>query len=166
MYNYNLYIINLGPSIDDVGFASAINTIPAKSILLLEDIDSLFVKREASSGNNSAISFSGILNILDGASRKTGLITFITTNYKNKLDSALIRPGRIDYILSFTVINKEQIYNMYNFFFPDQINNFENFYNKIYSLNLTTCILHKFFFENRKCNNIIDHIDKLKKNFI
>ena len=161
--NYNLYIINLGPSIDDVGFASAINTIPSKSILLLEDIDSLFVKREASSGNNSAISFSGILNVLDGASRKTGLITFITTNYKNKLDSALIRPGRIDYILSFTVINKDQIYDMFIFFFPNQIDNFDKFYNKIFSLNLTTCILHKFFFENRKSENIVLEIDKLKK---
>ena len=162
-FNYNVYVLNLGPAIDDVGFAAAINMIPSKSMLLLEDIDSLFVKREASSGNNSAISFSGILNVLDGVSRKTGLITFITTNFKEKLDSAMIRPGRMDYIMSFTIINKEQIYEMYKFFFPNQMDNFDKFHDKIYSLNLTTCILHKFFFENRKSDDILSQIDKLKE---
>ena len=49
--------------------------------------------------------------------RKDGLITF-TTNYKNRLDKALIRPSRIDFILSFKEATEEQIKSMFKRFFP------------------------------------------------
>ena len=37
---------------------------------------------------------------------KHGLITIMTTNYKLNLDKALIRPGRVDYILHFDFMKK------------------------------------------------------------
>ena len=37
---------------------------------------------------------------MDGIFRRSGLITFLTTNYKEKLDNALLRVGRIDYIIN------------------------------------------------------------------
>uniref|UniRef100_A0A915DB05 Mitochondrial chaperone BCS1 n=1 Tax=Ditylenchus dipsaci TaxID=166011 RepID=A0A915DB05_9BILA len=43
------------------------------------------------------VTLSGILNALDGVMSSEKRIVFMTTNYKNKLDSALIRPGRIDF---------------------------------------------------------------------
>ena len=76
---------------------------PKNSILLLEDIDSLFVERKANDSNKSLVSFSGILNVLDGMGRKSGLITFMTTNYKENLDKALIRPSRVDFQMNFTI---------------------------------------------------------------
>ena len=72
---------------------TAISKIPEKAILLLEDVDALFVDRKANDSNKSLVSFSGILNVLDGMARKNGLITFLTTNYRNELDPALIRPS-------------------------------------------------------------------------
>ena len=97
--NMNISIFNFGPDVDDAVFMKAISTLSDNSILLLEDVDSLFVERESKIKSN--ITFSGILNTIDGVSRRHKLITFITTNYVKKLDSALLRPGRIDYIIQF-----------------------------------------------------------------
>ena len=69
---------------------------------------------------------SGILNILDGIHHTNGLITIMTTNFVDRLDKALIRPGRIDYRIKFNYAVKEQIEQMYNVFFPDR-NDMEEF---------------------------------------
>ena len=65
-------------------------------IILLEDIDALFVQRE-SVGRGGGVTFSGLLNALDGVRSQEGRILFMTTNHKEKLDPALLRPGRADY---------------------------------------------------------------------
>lgn len=44
----------------------------------------------------SPLTLSGILNALDGVASSDGRIVFMTTNYIDRLDSALIRPGRVD----------------------------------------------------------------------
>ncbi len=146
-FNMNIYIINLGPTVDDSVFMSAVSNLPNKTILLLEDIDALFVERKANDSNKSLVSFSGILNVLDGMARKSGLITFMTTNYKQNLDKALIRPSRIDFMMTFGECDKEEIKMMFENFFPDKKDIFEKFYKKISSLNLRICILQQFFME-------------------
>ena len=120
----NIYMLSFGPKVDDTVFMAAISNLPANSILVLEDIDSLFVNRKMND-NHSMVSFSAILNVLDGMSRKNGLITFITTNYKNRLDSALLRPGRIDLSLKFDYAEKPEIKLMFKRFFKDNENNNE-----------------------------------------
>lgn len=127
--NRNIYMLSFGPKVDDTVFMSAISNLPSESILVLEDIDSLFVNRKMND-NNSIVSFSAILNVLDGMSRKNGLITFITTNYRNRLDSALLRPGRIDLSLEFNFAKKEEIKAMFMKFFKNNINN-EEVWNKL-----------------------------------
>ena len=47
-------------------------------------------------GSKSKISLAGLLNIIDGAASSEGRVLIMTTNYPEKLDSALIRPGRVD----------------------------------------------------------------------
>jgi chaperone BCS1 len=44
----------------------------------------------------SSITFSGFLNALDGVASGEERIVFMTTNHIEKLDPALIRPGRVD----------------------------------------------------------------------
>jgi chaperone BCS1 len=46
--------------------------------------------------SKSLISLSGLLNIIDGAASHEGRVLIMSTNYPEKLDSALIRPGRVD----------------------------------------------------------------------
>lgn len=45
---------------------------------------------------SKSITFSGLLNALDGVRSQDGRILFMTTNHKEKLDAALLRPGRAD----------------------------------------------------------------------
>jgi len=42
------------------------------------------------------VTFSGLLNALDGVASSEERIIFMTTNHVSKLDQALIRPGRVD----------------------------------------------------------------------
>ena len=75
--------------------------VPSQSIVLLEDIDSAFVNRVESSAVKSAydglnqVTFSGLLNMLDGVASTEARILFMTTNYIDRLDPALIRPGKV-----------------------------------------------------------------------
>lgn len=162
-FNLDIYIVNLGPKVDDSVLMSAVSFIPKNSILLLEDIDSLFVERKANDSNKSLVSFSGILNVLDGMGRKSGLITFMTTNYKENLDKALIRPSRVDFQLNFTDIKKEQIKEMFTKYFPNKLELFDKFYNKIDTFKLRACVLQQFFMECRFNNMDILNIKRLRE---
>ena len=143
-FNMSIHIINLGPKVDDSIFMSAVSSLPNNTILLLEDIDALFVERKANDSNKSMVSFSGILNVLDGMARKNGLITFMTTNYINRLDKALIRPSRVDVIMKFKEATKDQIEQMFKKFFPNRVD-FNIFFNKISHLTCSICAIQKFF---------------------
>lgn len=81
-----------------------------RSIIVVEDIDcSLEIKGregkkglEGSSGNpggdEQKVTLSGLLNFVDGLWSSCGeeRIIVFTTNYKDRLDPALVRPGRMD----------------------------------------------------------------------
>jgi chaperone BCS1 len=56
----------------------------------------------------SMISLSGLLNTIDGAASHEGRVLIMTTNHPNKLDPALIRPGRIDLQIKFTLATRSQ----------------------------------------------------------
>ncbi|XP_044728738.1 mitochondrial chaperone BCS1 [Chrysoperla carnea] len=76
---------------------------PVQTIILLEDIDAAFVSREDTTEQKAAfaglnrVTFSGLLNCLDGVASTEARIVFMTTNYIERLDPALIRPGRVDF---------------------------------------------------------------------
>jgi chaperone BCS1 len=64
-------------------------------------------------GSKSKISLAGLLNIIDGAASNEGRVLIMTTNYPEKLDSALIRPGRVDLQIKFTLATREQIQEIF-----------------------------------------------------
>ena len=55
---------------------------------------------------------SDILNITDGINSNDGRIMIFTTNHPEKLDKALIRPGRLDYHIVFGKMRKNVLYDM------------------------------------------------------
>ena len=59
-------------------------------------------------GGRSLISLSGLLNTIDGAASHEGRVLIMTTNHPNKLDPALIRPGRVDLQIKFTLATRDQ----------------------------------------------------------
>jgi chaperone BCS1 len=64
--------------------------------------------RRGPSLNNQGVSMSGLLNAIDGVASQEGRVLVMTTNHPEKLDDALVRPGRVDMKIKFTLANKQQ----------------------------------------------------------
>ncbi|KAK3303457.1 BCS1 N terminal-domain-containing protein [Chaetomium strumarium] len=63
--------------------------------------------------NSGRLSLSGLLNILDGVASQEGRVLIMTTNHIDKLDKALIRPGRVDMIVKFDRADTEMIASLF-----------------------------------------------------
>ncbi|KAK0373548.1 hypothetical protein CLIM01_09074 [Colletotrichum limetticola] len=126
-------------SANEENLATLFAELPRRCVVLLEDIDTagLTHTRENGTGtgsdaadakdgsgdmvpgqltvgngaNNTSgrLSLSGLLNILDGVASQEGRVLIMTTNHVEKLDKALIRPGRVDQIVKFTLADGEII---------------------------------------------------------
>jgi SpoVK/Ycf46/Vps4 family AAA+-type ATPase len=134
----------------------ALYKIPKDTILCLEDIDSLFSPDRKS--DKSTITFSGVLNILDGVVKNTGLVIFMTTNLLSKLDDTAMR-RRVDYYLKFDVMKKPQITAMFKKFYPGQ--DPQKFLKEIGKIVFTPCVLQKFFVRHLDSTDITEHVDEL-----
>ena len=157
----DLCVMNFSAGLDDINFMDAVSNMNDNSILVLEDIDCIFGDRRDVSRCN--ISFGSILNTLDGIGRKHKLITFMTTNYVDRLDPALIRPGRIDYKITMDYSTKDQIKYMYKQIINNTNEKDENtFYKKIQNQKFTTALLQKYLFKYRNCNidELIENIEE------
>jgi hypothetical protein len=62
-----------------------------------------------------------LLNLLDGTLEASGRILIVTTNFPERLDRALIRPGRIDMILPFKKCNRAILCEMASAFYEREI---------------------------------------------
>ena len=67
--------------------------------------------------SSDALDLSTILNIMDGVKSSNGRIIVFTTNHPEKIDPALLRPGRIDLDVRFGPIGKDLIYDMCQFWY-------------------------------------------------
>lgn len=99
-FKMSLYNLPLSGVTDDKQLADAISDISPNSILLLEDID-VFSKAIGREQADSGPTLAGLLNALDGVATPHGLLTIMTSNFPDVLDSALTRPGRIDLRVEF-----------------------------------------------------------------
>lgn len=88
-------------------------------LLVLEDVDCLFAERTAEEGA-TRVTFSGLLNALDGVGAPENAIVIMTTNHPEKLDPALIRPGRVDRRFVFADPDDARIAAHYLKFFPKE----------------------------------------------
>lgn len=107
----------------DDRLAHLLNNIPPRSIMLLEDIDAAFPDRSnepQTSAQPSMLTFSGLLNALDGVAASEERIIFMTTNYVSRLDPALIRPGRVDHRVYIGNVTETQAKELYLRFYPNQ----------------------------------------------
>jgi chaperone BCS1 len=116
----NLCVCSLAnSSLDDDDLQEYMRKMPKGSILLLEDIDAAFVhrKKNVDDGNSNKVTFSGLLNALDGAVAFEGSLVLMTTNHREKLDPALTRPGRVDVALYVGLANRDQIERLFAYFY-------------------------------------------------
>jgi chaperone BCS1 len=137
-FGMSIYVVNLA-ELNDRTLKNAMNGVPENSVILFEDIDCMKTATrrletdegqvqqeggvktsvEARSTNQSGVSLSGLLNVLDGFSAPESVIYVMTTNDAETIDPALLRPGRIDYKLFLGLACESQKVALYRRFFPD-----------------------------------------------
>ena len=116
---FSICFVNCSDKITDFQFNSLLNKAPKKSIIRIEDVDAIFSERKNTEKVN-ALTFSGFLNALDGVRSQEGRIVIMTTNYKEKLDPALLRPGRVDQMYEINFASRFQIEKLCYRFFKDE----------------------------------------------
>lgn len=119
LFGLELYLLHVPSVNDDKALERLFTALPPQCFILLEDIDAVGIQNRGSFDRDNyaidvgdddddddddshshyrraAITLSGLLNVLDGVSSQEGRIVLMTSNFAEKLDRALIRPGRID----------------------------------------------------------------------
>ncbi|KAJ7483975.1 P-loop containing nucleoside triphosphate hydrolase protein [Mycena galericulata] len=139
--NLEIYSLSLASNFVDDGFLQrAVSSIPKHGLLLIEDIDCAFPARDDEEDEDgggaasmflsaqniprprkarrSAVTLSGLLNVIDGVGSEEGKLFFATTNYIDRLDAALLRPGRIDRKVEYGLATAPQAHALFLRFFP------------------------------------------------
>ncbi|KAF8918497.1 hypothetical protein BGZ58_004849 [Dissophora ornata] len=114
----NIYVVNLSSkNLSDDTLSELVSDTPSRCLLLIEDVDAAFIQRESKDAA-TGITFSGLLNSVDGVSAQEGRMLCMTTNHLDRLDEALIRPGRVDVRARFGKATQSQAKELFIKFFP------------------------------------------------
>ncbi|OAQ74115.1 BCS1-like ATPase [Pochonia chlamydosporia 170] len=137
-FRMKIYIVSLSSAAaTEENLMSLFHDLPTRCVVLLEDIDSAGLTHsrdtpetpaspadadsktsnspssDSTSTSGSRLSLSGLLNILDGVASQEGRILIMTTNHIEKLDKALIRPGRVDMTIHFGLADSNMIASIF-----------------------------------------------------
>ncbi len=129
------------------------------SNILMELNDNVSNKSSRASDNKVSrkrnIKLGEILELLDGISETDDRVIIFTTNYPEKLDKALIRPGRIDMMIEFKKLRRVDIRDNFKQWFGYDIP--KDKLSKIKENSITQAEFGKLCFENKSNpNKIID----------
>ena len=69
--------------------------------------------------NNNRLTLSCLLNHIDGIGGNHGRVFVLTTNHPERLDPALVRPGRIDISLRLGMCTGQQLARFFELYYPD-----------------------------------------------
>ncbi|KAJ6544509.1 P-loop containing nucleoside triphosphate hydrolase protein [Mycena capillaripes] len=141
--NLEIYSLSLASNfVDDSYLQRAASAIPKHGLFLIEDIDCAFPSREDEEEEDilslsmmqgraahprmavpgrrsrSMVTLSGLLNVIDGIGSEEGKLFFATTNHIDRLDAALLRPGRIDHKVQYVLATVPQARALFLRFFP------------------------------------------------
>lgn len=119
--NMDIYYISIRAMQGDQEFEETVNKVPKNSIVILEDIDAVNATKDRESENNSTefandVSMPSLLNVLDGMQSPEGVIFIMTTNHREKMDSAILRPGRVDLMEELNALDTYQLRSMLSYF--------------------------------------------------
>jgi ATP-dependent 26S proteasome regulatory subunit len=109
-YNLPIYSIFLNPEYNNLDILVMFNDIPEKCIVLFEDFDNYFDKRECIMKNDEVkFTFDSLLSVLDGVYNEYNqVVFFMTCNDINKIDDSIKdRPSRMKFVTEITGPNYE-----------------------------------------------------------
>lgn len=157
-HHYKKDIFVLNPSgVKDDDLRQLFRGLNKNSMLLLEDVDTVFSKDRDKRDNDVKFNFSTLLNCLDGVFSKEGVITVFTTNYVGRLDSALIREGRIDYKLQVSNPTEASINQYLSLFYQKDVKINNSTDNEVISMAgvQELCLINK-----DDCTTVVEEINK------
>jgi chaperone BCS1 len=137
-----LYLLDLNStSLDEESLSSLFADLPRRCIVLLEDVDSAGITKTRGATpptdtpimdaiaadikdgadakvvteepKKGGVTLSGLLNVIDGVAATEGRILVMTTNHAEKLDPALLRPGRVDMTINFGYTSEADIKELF-----------------------------------------------------
>ena len=122
--DYNIAMLNLSErGLTDDRLNHLLTIVPRRTLVLLEDADAAFGNRRTQTDEDgyrgANVTFSGLLNALDGVASAEERIVFLTTNYVDRLDSALIRPGRVDMAVRLGEATRWQMAKLWDRFYGE-----------------------------------------------
>ena len=123
--DYNIAMLNLSErGLTDDRLQHLLTVVPKRTLVLLEDADAAFGHRreqtDADGYRGANVTFSGLLNALDGVGSAEERLLFLTTNHVERMDAALIRPGRVDMAVRLGDATRWQIEQFWMRFYGDQ----------------------------------------------
>lgn len=99
---------------DDDATSKAVKAAKASEAGVADLVKALKKANESTEEDKKkGISLSGLLNAIDGVASHEGRLLVMTTNRPEKLDAALIRPGRVDLQVAFTNATQDQIKELF-----------------------------------------------------
>uniref|UniRef100_A0A7R9U422 AAA+ ATPase domain-containing protein n=1 Tax=Pinguiococcus pyrenoidosus TaxID=172671 RepID=A0A7R9U422_9STRA len=151
------------------------DTEPDKEMPTMEDLEALATMmmsggsegegkgKKASSifSRNDKLDLSGLLNVLDGVVDCPGRIVIMTTNHPEKLDPALIRPGRVDKMLLLDYIKQEQCEEMVKHYFglmltDEQKEQLQEVFDQPIPVNFTPATIEQICAEHETIDDFIE----------
>jgi hypothetical protein len=93
---------------------------PTPAVAPPKETNDPWADREKES-DKETIDLSFLLNLLDGTLEANGRVLIITTNFPERIDRALIRPGRIDMIINFKRCSRAIVQEMVDAFYETHI---------------------------------------------
>ena len=123
----DIYIVSLS-GIREESLSSLFANLPQRCVVLLEDVDAVHSTKsrdvaveeeeeEEWQGRVGKVSLSSLLNVLDGVASHEGRVLIMTTNHIEKLDAALVRPGRVDKRVEFRLANEDVMAQLFTVVF-------------------------------------------------
>ena len=121
--DYNIAMLNLSErGLTDDKLNHLLTIIPSRTLVLLEDVDAAFSRRVQTDEHGyrgANVTFSGLLNALDGVASAEERILFLTTNHVERLDEALVRPGRVDMAVRLSEATRWQVDQLWDRFYGE-----------------------------------------------
>ncbi|EER08415.1 mitochondroal chaperone, putative [Perkinsus marinus ATCC 50983] len=150
---YNIAVLNLGdPTMSDDRLQRLLATVPPKCLILLEDVDCVLPEYEPSEKPQDPrrqgirpMTFSGLLNALDGVGSTEERLVFMTTNRPSFLPPVLVRPGRVDVKVHVGLATRDQMQRMFMRFYPDSTEWAEEFARKLEGTPLSLADIQGYF---------------------
>ena len=124
--------------------------------------------KKSDEASSQKITLSFLLNLFDGVLETPGRITFMTTNFLDKLDKAFTRPGRIDVIGKFGFADNTQLIAIIEHRYDtklteDQISIINNMHPCITPAEVSRILFENFDNLDGALQSLVNYVDEFQK---